>query len=141
MKSSKKLRRATKSNNGHQSWKNQNGQEKTKTSNEGHKKSKWKPGFTFRYLFCLFWFFHCSLCQPPFVGPESKQMNENGSEKCSLLFFVARFGVGDVFPFAVRCFCCSSLLVLVFEIEFKKPKQANAFDCSFWLFAARFGVL
>ena len=45
MKSSKKLRRATKSNNGHQSWKNQNGQEKTKTSNEGHKKSKWKPGF------------------------------------------------------------------------------------------------
>ena len=44
MKSSKKLRRATKSNNGHQSWKNQNGQEKTKTSNEGHKKSKWKPG-------------------------------------------------------------------------------------------------
>ena len=46
MKSSKKLRRATKSNNGHQSWKNQNGQEKTKTSNEGHKKSKWKPGLT-----------------------------------------------------------------------------------------------
>ena len=34
MKSSKKLRRATKSNKGHQSWKNQNGQEKTKTSNE-----------------------------------------------------------------------------------------------------------
>ena len=48
MKSSKKLRRATKSNNGHQSWKNQNGQEKTKTSNEGHKKSKWKPGFILR---------------------------------------------------------------------------------------------
>ena len=44
MKSSKKLRRATKSNNGHRSWKNQNGQEKTKTSNERHKKSKWKPG-------------------------------------------------------------------------------------------------
>ena len=51
MKSSKKLRRATKSNNGHQSWKNQNGQEKTKTSNEGHKKSKWKPGFRFTQSF------------------------------------------------------------------------------------------
>ena len=45
MKSSKKLRRATKGNNGHWSWKNQNGQEKAKTSNEKHKKSKWKPGY------------------------------------------------------------------------------------------------
>ena len=45
MKSSKKLRRATKGNNGHWSWKNQNGQEKAKTSNERHKKSKWKPGY------------------------------------------------------------------------------------------------
>ena len=35
--SSKKLRRATKSNKGHRSWKHQNGQEKTKTSNERHK--------------------------------------------------------------------------------------------------------
>ena len=43
MKSSKKLRRATKSNNGHRSWKNQNGQEKNKASIETHKKSKWKP--------------------------------------------------------------------------------------------------
>ena len=46
MKSSKKLRRATNSNNGHWSWKTQNGQERTKTSIERHKKSKWKPGFT-----------------------------------------------------------------------------------------------
>ena len=46
MKSSKKLRRATKSNNGHRSWENQNGQEKAKTSNKRHTKSKWKPGFS-----------------------------------------------------------------------------------------------
>ena len=34
-------------------------------------------------------------------------------------------------------FCCSSLLVLVFEVESVKsqtPKQANTFGCSFWLF-------
>ena len=43
MKSSKKLRRGTKSNNEHRSWKNKKGQEKTKT--QRHKMSKWKPGF------------------------------------------------------------------------------------------------
>ena len=40
-------------------------------------------------------------------------------------------------------FCRSSLLA-VFEIESvlsQKPKQANAFGCSFWLFIARFGFL
>ena len=42
MKSSKKVRRATKSNNRHRSWKNQNRQEKAKTSNERH--SNWKLG-------------------------------------------------------------------------------------------------
>ena len=46
VRSSKKLQRATKGNNGHRSWKSQNRQEKTKTSNERHKKSRWKPGFT-----------------------------------------------------------------------------------------------
>ena len=39
MKSSKKLRRALKSNNGYHSWKNQNEQQKAK-------RSKWKPGLT-----------------------------------------------------------------------------------------------
>ena len=51
--------------------------------------------------------------------------------------FVACFGFRGVFPFAVRCFCCSSLLVLAFEIEsvlFQEPKQAIAIGCSFWLF-------
>ena len=69
-------------------------------------------------------------------------MNENENEKYSLLLFVARFGFWGVFPFAVHCFCCFSLLFLVFEIESvlpQKPKQANTFDCSFWLFVARFG--
>ena len=50
MKGSKKLRRATKSNNGHRSRKNQNGQEKTNTSNERYKKSKWKPAFNENHL-------------------------------------------------------------------------------------------
>ena len=74
------------------------------------------------------------------------KMNENGNEKCFLLF-VSVFG-RYVFPFAVRCFLllpgCSSLLVLVFEIESvlsQKPKQANAFGCSFLLFVVPFGFL
>ena len=75
-------------------------------------------------------------------------MNENGNEKCSLLLFVAFccsscfFGACFHLPF--DAFCCSSLLFLVFEIESilsQKPKQANAFCCSLWLFVARFGFL
>ena len=31
-------------------------------------------------------------------------MNENGNEKCSLLFVVAHFGFWSMFPFAVRYF-------------------------------------
>ena len=48
--------------------------------------------------------FSLLLCQPPSIGPELKQVNENGNEKWSLLLFVARFGFGGMFPFAVRCF-------------------------------------
>ena len=61
------------------------------------------------------------------------RMNENGNEKCSLLLFVARFGVWCVFPFAVRC-------LLLFFI---------ALSCLFYLknqnvqmpFVARYGFL
>ena len=53
-------------------------------------------------------------------------MNGTGNEKCSLLPVVARFGFGGVFPFAVRCFLlCSSLLVLVFEIESVLSQNQN----------------
>ena len=41
MKSSKKLRRATKSNNGHRSWKTQNGQEKPRRTMKGTKSPNW----------------------------------------------------------------------------------------------------
>ena len=58
----------------------------------------------FRFSLLLFLVFHCSKCQPPCIGPELKQTNENGNEKCSLLLFVARFGFWGVFPFGVRCF-------------------------------------
>ena len=57
---------------------------------------------------------------------------------CCFLVFVVCFHL----PFVA--FCCSSLLDLVFEIESvlsPKPKQANAFGCSLWLFVARFGFL
>ena len=63
-----------------------------------------------------------------------KQMNGNRKEKCSLLLFVARLVFGACFHLPFVAFCCSSLLVLVFEIESvpsQKPKQANAFGCSF----------
>ena len=71
-------------------------------------------------------------------------MNENWNEKSSLLLFVARFVFGACFHLAFVAFCCSSLLVLVFEIKSglsQKPKQANAFRCSFWFFVARFTFL
>ena len=46
-------------------------------------------------------------------------MNENGNEKCSMLLFVANlilvFGACFHLPFIA--FCCSSLRILVFEIE------------------------
>ena len=45
----------------------------------------------------------------------------------------ARFGL-VFFHLPFDAFCCSSLLVLVYEVETflsQKPKQANAFGCSF----------
>ena len=95
----------------------------------------------FRCPLLLLLVFQCSRCQPPCIGPELKQMNENGNEKCSLLLLLV-FRV--CFHLASVAFCCSSLLVLVFEMESvlsQKPKQANAFGCSFWLLVARFGFL
>ena len=65
-------------------------------------------------------------------------MNGNGNEKCSLLLVLV-FGACFLLQFVA--FCCSSLLVLVFETESvpsQKPKQANAFGCSCLLFIARF---
>ena len=56
------------------------------------------------------------------------------------LLLVLVFGACFHLPFVA--FYCSSLLFLVFEIESilsQKPKQANAFCCSLWLFVARFG--
>ena len=61
---------------------------------------------------------------------------------CCFLLLVVVFGWCFHLPF--DAFCCSSLLFLVFEIESilsQKPKQANAFCCSLWLFVARFGFL
>ena len=95
-------------------------------------------------LFLLFLVFHGSYCQQHSIGPELVQMNENGNKKCCLLLFVAHFGFWGVFLFAFHCFCCSLLLFLVFEIESvlsQKPKQANAFGCSFWLFVAHFIII
>ena len=60
------------------------------------------------------------------------------------MLFVARFGVWACFHLPFIAFCCSSLLVVVFEIESvlsQKPKQSNAFGCSFWLFVAHFDFL
>ena len=68
-------------------------------------------------------------------------MNENGNEKCYLLLVLI---FGGCFHLSLVAFCCSSLLVLVFEIESvlsQKPKQANAFGCSFRLFVACYGFL
>ena len=56
MKSNEKQQKATKSNKLQQrtlELKNQNGQEKTKTSNERHKKSKWKPGLSSNQIIWL----------------------------------------------------------------------------------------
>ena len=61
-------------------------------------------------------------------------MNENGNEKCSSLLFLLVLVFGAFFRLPFVAFCCSSLLVLVFDIESvlsQKPKQANAFGCSF----------
>ena len=58
---------------------------------------------------------------------------------CSLLLV---FVLGACFHSPFVAFCCSSLLLLVFEIESvlsQKSKQTNAFGCSFWLLVARFG--
>ena len=52
---------------------------------------------------------------------------------------------GAFFRLLFVAFSCSSLLLLVFETESvlsQKPKQANAFGCSFWFFKdciTRFG--
>ena len=46
MKSSKKLRRATKSNNGHQSWKKPKRARKNEDEQRKAQKSKLKSGFT-----------------------------------------------------------------------------------------------
>ena len=54
---------------------------------------------------------------------------------CLLLLVVLVFGSCFQLPFVA--FCSSSLLVLDFEIESvlsQKPKQENAFGCSFWFF-------
>ena len=71
-------------------------------------------------------------------------MNENGNAKCSLLLLLLVLVLGTCFHLQFVAFCCSSLLVLVSEIESvlsQRPIQANAFGCSFWLFVARFGFL
>ena len=68
-------------------------------------------------------------------------MNQNGNKKCFLLLVLAS---GACFHLPFVAFCCSSLLFLVVEIESilsQKPKQANAFCCSLWLFVVRFGFL
>ena len=57
------------------------------------------------------------------------------------MLFVAPFGLEAYFNLPFVSFCCSSLLILVFEIESvlpQKPKEANAFGYSFWLSVARF---
>ena len=61
---------------------------------------------------------------------------------CCFLLLV--LGFGACFHLLFVAFCCSSLLFLVFEIESiisQKPKQANAFCCSLWVFVAHFGFL
>ena len=60
------------------------------------------------------------------------------------LLFVARFGFGGCFHLPFIDFCCSSLLVLVFEMESvlsKKPKQEKCIWWLGWGFAARFGFM
>ena len=71
-------------------------------------------------------------------------MNENGNEKCSCCFLLLVLVFPSWFHLSFVAFCCSSLLVLVFEIESvqsQKSKQAKkkclrllvlAFCCSFW---------
>ena len=65
-------------------------------------------------------------------------MNENENEKCSLLLVLV---LGACFHLPFVAFCCSSLFVLVSEIESvlsQKPKQVNAFGWSFSLFGCPF---
>ena len=53
---------------------------------------------------------------------------------CCSFWFLVRVSISLSLPFvALRC---SFLLILS-----QKPKQANAFCCSLWLFDARFGFL
>ena len=62
------------------------------------------------------------------------KINASRTEKCFLLLVLV-FGACFHLPFIT--FRCSSLLVLVFEIESvvsQKRKEANAFDFSFWFF-------
>ena len=47
-------------------------------------------------------------------------MNENGNEKCSLLLFVARFGLWCVFPF------CRSLLFAALRCSFLSFEIVNS---------------
>ena len=61
---------------------------------------------------------------------------------CYILLLVLVFGM--CFHLLFVAYCCSLLLLLVFEIESvlsQKSKQENAFDCSFWLFVAHYGFL
>ena len=68
-------------------------------------------------------------------------MNEKRNEKCFLLLVLV---FEECFHLPFVAFCCSSLLVLVFDIESvlsHKPKTAYGFGCSFWLFVVRSGYL
>ena len=124
------------------------------------------PFHVARFVFyCLFWFFELQcpfllfialgsfccfsllvaalsgfsllLCQPPSIGPELKQMNEYGNEKCFLLlllFFlllVARFDFWDVLPFAVRPFLLL-FVALAFEMESVLSQKTKTGKCH-WL--------
>ena len=67
------------------------------------------------------------------IGPEFKQMNEIGNENALCCFLLLVFVFRACFHLPFVAFCCSSLLVLVFEIESvpsQNPKQANFFGCS-----------
>ena len=62
------------------------------------------------------------------------KMGMKNALSCFLLLVLV-FGASFHLPSVA--FCCSSLLVLVIEIELilsQKPKQANIFGCSFWFF-------
>ena len=52
-------------------------------------------------------------------------MNENGNEKCSSLLFLLVLVFGAFFRLPFVAFCCSSVLVLVFDIESVYLKNQN----------------